>query len=123
MHTLFLREHNRIARQLVTINSHWSDERVYQEARRILNAEYQHMIYNEFLPVLIGYQYMSSFGLLPLTSRHSDDYRHTLYLDLLDIFEPTLRISYLQRHIRPERDQRILHRGVPGRTHTDPQAD
>ena len=76
IHALFLKEHNRIARQLKKINRWWDDERLFQETKRIVNAEFQHIIFNEWLPLLIGVDYIERFGLRPLTGKEfSDNYR------------------------------------------------
>lgn len=54
MHTLFVREHNRLADLLRTVNPYWSGERVYQYARMLVCAELQAITYRELLPLLLG---------------------------------------------------------------------
>lgn len=54
LHTLLLREHNRIANELKKLNDHWSGNRVYQEARHILIAKMQHITYHHWLKHILG---------------------------------------------------------------------
>ncbi|MCX6422865.1 MAG: peroxidase [Actinobacteria bacterium] len=52
--TLFLREHNRIARTTKQAHSTWTDEKIFQTARGRVIAEIQSITYNEYLPALLG---------------------------------------------------------------------
>uniref|UniRef100_A0A8C4P734 Thyroid peroxidase n=1 Tax=Dromaius novaehollandiae TaxID=8790 RepID=A0A8C4P734_DRONO len=54
MHTLWLREHNRLARALKSMNRHWSPETVYQEARKIVGALHQIITVRDYIPKIIG---------------------------------------------------------------------
>uniref|UniRef100_A0A182PI79 Heme peroxidase 1 n=1 Tax=Anopheles epiroticus TaxID=199890 RepID=A0A182PI79_9DIPT len=64
VHLLFLREHNRLAIQLRLLNPSWSDEVLFQEARRINIAQYQYIVYYEYLPRILGRSNMLSSRLL-----------------------------------------------------------
>lgn len=54
MHTLFVREHNRLAGELATANPGWSDEQIFQQSRKVVGAQIQKITYNDFLPLLLG---------------------------------------------------------------------
>ena len=85
-HTVWLREHNRLARELAALNPHWGDERLYQEARRILVAEMQHITYNEWLPIVLGTGFMEELDILPLTHGHSSKYSDAINPTILNSF-------------------------------------
>ena len=69
-----MREHNRLAESLSKINPHWNDEQLYQNARRILSAIIQQITYNEFLPRVIGKDFINRFGLTLLQNGYYDGY-------------------------------------------------
>jgi hypothetical protein len=54
MHTLFVREHNRLAAEIATNDPALTGEEIYQEARRFVGALMQVITYKEFLPALLG---------------------------------------------------------------------
>jgi len=65
---LFFIEHNRIASHLFSalkgkLDEVALDERVYQETRRLVAAEMQHITYTEFLPAVLGEAQMGSHQL------------------------------------------------------------
>ena len=86
LHTLFMREHNRVATQLASLNPRWSDDTIYQEARKVTVAEYQHIIIKEWLPIIIGRTFMKSYGLFPRESGFSTDYS--------DSFDPRINNEF-----------------------------
>ncbi|KAF6213079.1 hypothetical protein GE061_010793 [Apolygus lucorum] len=86
MHTIMAREHNRIAKELAKINPHWDDETLYQESRRIVIAEIQHITFNEFLPIVLGKEVMEKFGLVLEKQGYWDGYDQNINPNIIDAF-------------------------------------
>jgi hypothetical protein len=54
LHTVFMREHNRLVDELAVSHPQWSAEELFQRARKVVGAELQAITFNEFLPALLG---------------------------------------------------------------------
>ena len=57
VHTLFVREHNRLADRIHDRYSDLTDEQIYQVARRLVGAEMQAITYEEYLPAVLGFDH------------------------------------------------------------------
>lgn len=86
MHLIWARHHNYLANNLQKINPEWNDELIFQESRKILGAQMQHITYNEFLPILIGREMAETKGLLPNISQNYDTYDASVYPSIANSF-------------------------------------
>lgn len=55
IHNLLILEHNRLVEKLRDVNPEWSNNTLFEEAKRITIAQLQHITYNEFIPNVIGH--------------------------------------------------------------------
>ncbi|XP_053407489.1 peroxidase mlt-7-like [Mercenaria mercenaria] len=92
-HTVFAREHNRIAKELRKVNSGWSDERLYQETRKIVGGEIQHIVYTHMLPVLIQDSVLDQHG---VTKEY--DYKDSVDASMTAAFSMVYRYHNLMPH-------------------------
>ncbi len=58
---LFVREHNFQVDRLHALHPNWTGDQLYQMAKAITTAEYQNIIYTEFLPSLLGKKALSPY--------------------------------------------------------------
>lgn len=77
IHTLFLREHNRIVEGLRGVNPHWTGEQLFHHARRIVSSQNQHISYNEFLPRILSWNAVNLYGLKLLPQGYYKEYNPT----------------------------------------------
>lgn len=79
LHTLFVRQHNRLAAKLARVNAMWDDETLYQETRRLVTAQIQHVTYREFLPAVLGENLAENLKLTPKLAGHFLGYDSDAY--------------------------------------------
>jgi hypothetical protein len=53
LHTLAVRNHNFWAAQLLAFHHTWTDEQLFWKARQLNIAEWQRIVYHEWLPTLL----------------------------------------------------------------------
>ena len=85
MHTLFVREHNRLCDELKEEHPGWTDEQLYQHARRIVGGLMQSIVYEEWLPSMgvhiphySGYDANVNPGIMNVFSAAAYRYGHTV---------------------------------------------
>lgn len=54
LHTLFMREHNRLCGVLDQLRPSWNEEQKFWKARQVVVAKVQHITYAEWIPTLFG---------------------------------------------------------------------
>ncbi|XP_078034406.1 uncharacterized protein LOC144468658 [Augochlora pura] len=86
MHTLWVREHNRIVDLLRQVNPHWDGEKLFQQSRRIISGMLQHITYNEFLPRILGWNAVTLYGLKLLPQGYYKEYSPTCNPSVLTEF-------------------------------------
>ncbi|CAH0563490.1 unnamed protein product [Brassicogethes aeneus] len=86
MHLIWARQHNLLVKKLSKVNRDWNDERLFQEARKIVAAQLQHVTYNEFLPILLGKSTMEKFELLPKKKGYFEGYNDTVDASIANSF-------------------------------------
>ncbi|CAG2211669.1 PXDN [Mytilus edulis] len=85
-HLLFVRQHNRVAIRLHNVNPHWNNEKVFQETRRIIIAQLQHIVYNHYLPLIIGPSAMARYELLSTRPGFDDVYDSEVDASIVNSF-------------------------------------
>ena len=68
------------------MNPGWSDERLYQEARRLVIASLQHITYNEWLPIILGMKYIDKWDMQPLEQGFTDSYKEDVNPSITNVF-------------------------------------
>lgn len=113
--TVWMREHNRIASQLATLNPAWNDEKLFQETRRIIVALIQHITYTDYLQGVVGDSNMLAFGLNPQKTGYFTGYKSDVDPSLSNAFASSaMRFGHsMIRNSFSKRDRKYVSDGSP----------
>ena len=115
MHTLFAREHNRLASKIKSLAVHKTDESIMLEARRYMIAQMQNIVYNEFLAEVLPEDTYQKYLLDTSESSQYNDtipavisvefstaafrFGHTLVSSLIQIFKSLESEEFIQEKL------------------------
>lgn len=54
LHTVFTRQHNRVAAELARLHPGCEADVIFHKSKLVVQAIYQHVVYHEWLPLLVG---------------------------------------------------------------------
>ncbi|XP_070490819.1 peroxidase-like [Chironomus tepperi] len=113
VHILFIREHNRIAKELQKVNPKWSDEILFQEARRINIAQFQYITYYGWLTAVVGGNNLKAMGFYyqPSGSEYANDYDPKIDSSVYNEFSAgsfRLLHSLIDGHLRKLSESRTI---------------
>lgn len=91
MHTLFLQEHNCLAKELNIMNLQLDGETIYQEAQKIVGDVMQIITFREYLPLLLSSS-ASHFG----RWNHYWDYNESVDPHIACVFTNTFHVGHAQ---------------------------
>lgn len=73
LYTIFLRNHNQIAKKLMNENSILSSEEIFEKAKELNIKAYRQIVFNEWLPILIGAGNMDKMANEKLAKQNVED--------------------------------------------------
>ena len=62
MHTVWIKEHNHQVDRLRDEHLDWSENELFEAAKIIVEAEYQNVVFKEYLPLLVGAENIPAYG-------------------------------------------------------------
>lgn len=62
LHTVWIREHNYQVDRLRDEHPYWSEDKLFDAAKIIVEAEYQNIVFNEYLPLLLGAENIPNYN-------------------------------------------------------------